>query len=292
MNQPVSVNFAITGVGNIKTIAEPQIPELPDFRVRWASSNESISKLNDRIGGTKTFEEVFIPKRPGRLEIPSLSFNFFDPEAERYRTVSTKPITLTVKKTEGYAASPELPYTAPDLKIGADARDIRYIKSDPGRLGPQHQLVITTPVFLAVNALPVLALIGTVLARRRRERLSGDIGYARAHRALREARRRLSKARSLAVVATAGEFYAESSLAVLSYIADKLNISPHGLTNDRICALLSERGAEPQLVADTTDFLSRCAFARYAPAAMKQADIEQALSDAQELMVRMEDVRF
>ncbi|MEW5795483.1 MAG: BatD family protein [Candidatus Zixiibacteriota bacterium] len=292
VNQPVSVNLTITGVGNIKSVAEPVIPELTDFRVYKASSNESVSKLDDRIGGTKVFEEVFIPKRPGLLEIPSLTFSFFDPEAERYRIVKTDPIALQVSRGEGYAATPDLPYTGPDIKIGAEARDIRYIKTQPGDLGKPRELLLTSPLYLAVNAVPVLALIATVIMRRRREKLSGDIGYARSRRASKEARRRLGQARSLASVSTSEKFFAECSAALLSFIGDKLNVSPHGLTGDRISDLLRDRSADEQLIRDILAFLDQCGFARYAPSTVSQPDIDQALADAENLMVRLEEVRF
>jgi len=292
VNQPVSVNFLINGVGNIKSVAEPVIPDLPDFRVYKASSNESITKLDERLGGTRTFEEVFIPKRPGQLVVPAISFSYFDPEAGQYRSARTEPITLNVIRTEGYTAAPEMPYSAPDLKISADARDIRYIKGDPGDLGPRKGLLLTSPLYLLVNAAPVLALMVTVLLRRRREKLSGDIGYARSRRASREARRKLARAGQLANVNTSEQFFGESGQALLSFIGDKLNVSPHGLTGDRIRELLDDHSADPQLVKDILAFLDRCSFARYAPATVSQTDIDQALADAEKLMMRLEEVRF
>lgn len=292
VNQPVSVTIAISGTGNIKSVAEPVIAESPDFRVYKASSNESSSNLNDRIGGTKTFEEVFIPKRPGRLEIPALAFNYFDPDEKRYKVISTRPISLNVLKTEGYAEVPDLPYAAPGMTVGAEARDIRYIKTDPGDLRPVGRLLIHSPIYLAVNAAPVALLAATVIMRRRREKLAGDVGYARARQASREARRRLVRARKLAAVATAGDFYAEASRALLSFVADKLNISPHGLTTDRLSELLTQHGAAVELVDQTTSFLKKCDFARFAPAAVAQADIEQSLHEAEQIMVRMEEVKF
>ena len=88
---------------------------------------------------------------------------------------------------------------------------------------------------------------------------------ARARGAARLARKRLTRAKSLANPETAEEFYAECNLAVLAYIGDKLNISPHGLTTERVTELLAGRGADDDLVNDTVAFLERCAFARYAP---------------------------
>jgi len=292
VNQPVTVEINIRGVGNVKSAAEPKIDSLPDFRVYRASSNETVSKVDGKIGGTKTFEEVFIPKRPGMLEIPSLSFNYFNPESNKYRTVRTRPIRLQVHKPAGYAAGTDLPYAGPDLTIGAEAREIRYIKTDLGKLQPTGQLLISSPLYLAANCVPVAVLLVTVVIRRRREKLSSDIGFARSRQASKQARKRLTRARTLANISRAGEFFSESNQALLSYIADKLNISPHGLTPDRVAELLSDRNADQQLVNDTIVFLNQCAYARYAAAVTEQEEIDKALKAAEDLMIRMESVKF
>ncbi len=292
VNQPVTVKVKIAGAGNIKSIAEPKIPDLQDFRVYRASSNESSAKINDRLSGTKVYEEVFMPKRPGILEIPALAFNYFDPDRGRYETLMTKPISISVAKPEGYLSSPDIPYSSPAAIIGSQAQDIRYIKSDAGDLRPIGKLVILTPAYLLANGLPVAVLVGLVVMRRRRDRLSADIGYARSRSASRGARKRLGKARSLAKLETAQEFYGELSLVVTAYVADKLNVSPHGLMSDKIGELLADMEATSDLINDVTRFLRQCDFARFAPTSMSASDLESALSSAESIMVRMEEVKF
>jgi hypothetical protein len=292
VNQPVSVEFRFQGTGNIKSVAEPVIPELTDFRVYKASSNESVSKYNDLLGGVKTFEEVFIPRRPGTLEIPSLSFSYFDPTLGKYQTNRTRPIKLNVIKPEGYVADGSVPFAGPDLTIGSEARDIRYIKTSPGDLRPQRQLIIQSPLYLAVNAFPVAVLAAMVLLRVRRERLAADVGYARSRGASKQARRRLVKASKLAGGNDVAGFWSECSTVVLAFVADKLNISPHGLTSQKLATLLGERGADQGLIEDTTAFLDKCDFARYASGSSIATDLQQALKTAEDLMVRMEGVRF
>jgi len=292
INQPVTVTVNIKGVGNIKSVAEPEIPDLDDFRIYLASSNESMSTVDDKIGGTRTFEEVFIPKRAGDLEIPSLRMSYFDPKTGKYKTVNTKPISLKVIRPEGYAATSELPYSAPDMTIGADARDIRFIKTDIGELQPKGQLMSGGALYGAVNIASVLLLAVTVAFRIKRERLSADVGLARSRAAAKQARKRLSRARGLASTSTATDFYTECTLAVTSYIADKLNESPHGLTSEKIASSLTERGAKQTLIDDTVGFLNQCGFARYTSSSSTQEEIDRALVAAQELMVRMEGVKF
>lgn len=291
VNQPVSVTITITGWGNVKSVAEPPIEDLQDFRVYRASSNEELSKRNDRIGGKKVFEEVFIPNRPGKLEIPPLSFSYFDPERGAYRTETTAPIRLTVTPGEG-STEADLPYNTPGVSIGSEATDIRYIKEDLGDVRNRSELILFSPTYLIVNGLPVLALLGFVLVRIRREKLAGDVGYARSRSASRMAKKRLATAKSKANTTTAEAFYAELTLAVTAYIADKLNISPHGLTRDRIRELLTGSRADDQLTSDTLDFLRRCDFARFAPASITADAIARDLEAAERIMVRMEGVRF
>ena len=106
------------------------------------------------------------------------------------------------------------------------------------------------------------------------------------------ARKRLAKARSLAKLDTAQEFYAELSLAAIAYIADKLNISPYGLTSDQIADLLREKSGDETLVTDTVSFLRQCDFARFAPANLMAQDLESGLATAEQIMVRIEGVKF
>jgi len=292
VNQPLTVVFKITGVGNIKSIAEPVMPTLQDFRIYRSASSENMTKLNDQLGGTKIFEEVFMPGRPGEQELPGVSYNYFDPEAAKYRTINTQPFKIKVLKPEGFAGAPDVPYSTPELSIGSEARDIRYIKTDLGETQPAGEVLLLTPSYIFVNGLPLAVLAGLVIVRKRRERFQADIGYARSRTASKAARKRLSKARSLAKVQTLSEFYAELNLVLTAYIADKLNISPNGLTTDRIKTLLEEKHAGEKLVNDVIDIIKQCDFARFASSSLAQNDINQSLAKVEEIMAGIEGVKF
>ena len=292
-NQPLSVSVKISGRGNIKSIAEPVMPEKEDqFRIYRASTSENLSKNGDKIGGTKIFEEVFIPKRPGEIEIPAISYNYFDPYAKKYRFITSNPISIKVTKPEGYVASTDVPYAAPDLKIGSDAKDIRYIKQDIGDTHPIGDLIIFKPLYIAVNAVPLLIFAGLIAVRIRKEKFESDIGLARSKTALKEAKRKLTKAKSIARTDTTAEFYVEIYAAVTSFIADKMNISPHGLTIESIKKLLIDKNAKEELIHDIETLLKQTDFARYAASSMKQEDINADLLKAENIMVAMSEVNF
>ena len=292
-NQPLSVTVKLSGRGNIKSIAEPEMPSMDDqFRIYRASTSENLTKNGDKIGGTKIFEEVFIPKRPGDIDIPAITYNYFDPYAKKYRFISSNPIPIKVTKPEGYVASADVPYTTPDFKIGSDAKDIRYIKDDIGETQPVGSLILFNPIYIAVNAVPLLIFAGMIAVRIRKEKFEGDIGLARSKTALREAKRKLAKAKSIAHTDTTAEFYVEIYSAVTSFIADKMNISPHGLTIESIKELLSHKNADEELIKEIEQLLKQTDFARYAASSMNQDTINADLEKAQSIMVSISEVDF
>jgi hypothetical protein len=292
VNEPVTVTIRIRGQGNIASVAEPAIGDLEDFRVYRASSSENTSHLNDVLGGTKTFEEVFIPRRPGELTIPALSLSYFNPRTGKYQKKKTQPITLHVEAGESYTGNEDLPYAPSGISIGSEARDIRFIKGDIGDLTGSGRVILTSPAYLIINGVPVLAFIGLVVYRSRQRRLNRHTALVRSRAASRIAKKRLATARKLAGGENKETFYAELGTAVLSYVADKVNVSPHGLTSDSVAAMLRDRGASDELVTGVSDFLRRCDFARYAPSDVDDTGINEDLQRAEDLIIQLERVKI
>lgn len=292
VNQPITVTVRITGTGNIKAVAEPIIPESEDFRVYQASARENVTRNNYTLGGTKIFEEVFVPRRPGNLKLPALTFNFFNPQTNKYQSISSSEVPITVVGGEQMATSGELPYAPSGVKIGTQANDIRYLKQNMGGVSEPGELVIHQPIYLILNSLPVLGLIGTILFRRRQEKLATNVGYARARSATRQAQKRLARAKALAKDEDSEKFFAEISSAVISFVADKLNISPHGLTSDQVARLLKEHGAADEVARQTVALLRECDFARYTPTGRTAAGRADLMTRAEQLMVHIGGLKF
>ncbi len=292
VNQPVTVTYKINGTGNIKTIAEPVIEESKDFRVYRASSNENITQIGGTVGGTKTFEEVYIPKRAGKLTIPSVEFNFFNPKNKKYEVLNSKAFEINVNlPAEGEYADVPL-QSIPGRVVDTKAKDIRFIKYDTGNLKKEKPLIIQRPIYLVINALPVLVLAFVFINRKRRDKYSRDIGYARSRTARKMARKRLSTARKLAGSGDNNRFFAEIRAAIFSYIADKKNISPHGLTGDDIMAIVREAGAGEELLDKIKRLLRKADFAQYSSASVSTEEMQESLKMAEQTLVDLEDVKI
>ena len=99
-NEPVTLKMTIEGEGNIETITRPKVPELTGFKTYDADTSSQLFKTGNVIGGTKSFEVVFIPQNDGKAYIPPLEFSYFDPRAEKYVTVRTPNFQIEVEKSE------------------------------------------------------------------------------------------------------------------------------------------------------------------------------------------------
>jgi len=292
VNQPVTVTYKISGTGNITTVAEPQIGDLKDFRIYRAASDEKVSKVGGVIGGTKIFEEVYIPKRAGKLTIPPVEFNYFNPATKKYHVETIKPIVLTVNAVEEseYADLPFRPVAG--RVVDPNARDIRFIKYDLSDLLLKRPLILLRPSYFIINSIPLLVLAFVWISTRRKEKFQADVGYARSRRAKKMAKKRLAAASKLAGSGHPNKFYAEIRLAIFSYVADKLNISPHGMTGDSLLDILIRSGAQDELVSKVSELLKNADFAQYSSAGVPLEKIMQSLSEAENALVKLEGVNL
>jgi hypothetical protein len=287
VGQPITLKARISGVGNVKSVGEPAIPELPDFRTYSSGSSEKVSKENYQVSGVKTYEEVLIPKKAGKYTLPPIEVSFFNPKAKSYKTLKSEPILLTVLPPA--EASPTEIAQLSKQEIGAAVKDIRYIKLSAGELKNQGENLYKKPLFLALQLIPLFAFAMSWRHQRVRERLNSDVGYARGRRAHKLARKRLKGARKLISAGQSKEFYCEVARASLQFLGDKLNLPAYGLTRDRIETELSERGVGKEKVENLAKVLDSCDFARFAPVFSTKEEMEGFLSQAEAAIAELED---
>jgi hypothetical protein len=290
VNEPVTLSFKISGIGNVQTVPEPLWPELESFRSYEAKSTTHTSTENYKVQGEKTFEKLFIPREAGQYTIPSFRLTYFDPEIRAYRTAETEPLALTIRPgvPEGPSAAPGNQQKAVTL-VG---RDIRHIKAAPPVLRDQGQHLYQNGLFLSSWALSPLLVIGAVLYQRQRQRLRQDVRYARLRRAHKMARQRLARAKKLMKGHDSKAFYGEVARAITGYLADKMNVPAVGLRLGEMAGELERRGADQQTVDRLNRCWAECDLGRFAPVAGSPEAMKNLLTEAEECIVCLEGLKW
>jgi hypothetical protein len=228
-NEALTYRLQISGEGNLRTLPEPDIAFPNDFEVYPPELSESIDRSGGRVSGSRIYEYVLIPRSPGTRTIPSVEYGYFDPRQGRYAAAASDPIRVTVT---GEAVSGPIIGGRGRGAITTLREDIRFIRVAAPKFVRQDQSLMSTPGFWVVLLVPLVALSGAVGVRRHRDRLSGDVAYARGRRASRVAKQRLARARSLLSPNRVREFHAEVGRALQGFLGDKLNIAEAGMIRD------------------------------------------------------------
>ncbi|HZI95126.1 MAG TPA: BatD family protein [Patescibacteria group bacterium] len=286
VNDAVGLKVIVKGAGNIRTVGEPLLPPLPDYKKYAPRVDEKKDLTQERLTGTKTWDYVLSPLAPGKQDIPPIKFSWFDPAKGAYVETASPAVPILVMRGEGGAAVAGASPAPSRREVTAFGRDIRYIKPDSNTTSgtPFHR----SAGFMTLLAAPVVLNGGLLLMARRRGQRLANAGVIRRRRAPGFARRRLKEARRLLAAGRSREFHQEVARALSGYIGDKLDLSPSGLTHQTIDTLLEARGVGEGARGELQRCLEACDYARFAPVAPGLPEMRELLGRAEQLLARLE----
>ncbi len=277
---PITLRMNLTGRGSLADAQPPALTNADSFR----TYEPRAGKLE---GAARSFEQVLIPNDAKVHAIPPVRFSYFDPEARRYQVLESQPIALVVRPPQSAPRAEVVtgaaPRSAPEEKLG---RDIVYIKDDPGRLAAPADAWYRSLPFLLWQPVPLLLFAAAVWYDRRRQRLTGDVRYARFTRAGKQAKRALAAAEHALATGNRQQFYDALSRTMQEYLAAKLDLPPGAIDADAVAA----RGVSDECVQRVRNFLTTCEQVRFAPGT-GDGDMRGTLALAQEVIKQLERTR-
>jgi hypothetical protein len=287
----VTLTARVRGTGNLRDvrIATPAIDGLSFLEPQI---KDEIESPGDRVGGVRTFEWLVVPRRAGSYVLPALGFATFDPAAETYGRAESPPLTLvaagnTVAEPASGDATPTnaTPESADESAEAAATFGPLRTESALRRRSP---LLVEAPWFpYALGAPPALWLAALLLsAVLRRARARADANAPQ--RALRGARKRLTKADALAKAGDARGFYGELSSALKTALEARLGEPVGGFTLSALRGHLGARGMPEDLAARLVDELEGAEFARFSASGASPDELGRARDRAQALLDRID----
>ena len=260
-NDPVTLRVIVNGVGNLKLIKQPVVEFPKDFDKYDAKITDKSKLTTNGVEGSVIYDILFVPRHPGKFEIPPIKFIYFDTESDSYKTVSTQGFQLDVKKGEGTTVAN---YTAQE-DIQQLNKDIRFIKTGDTRQHAVDDFFFGSTGYWLSLAVLALIFITLFVVFRQRAIDNANIAGKRAGRANKVATKRLKKASRLMRDNRPSEFYDEVLRALWGYVGDKLNMPVEQLSHDNIAERLSVREVPQDTIALFMGALDECEFERYAP---------------------------
>lgn len=267
-----TLHVVIRGKGNLPVITAPQVPWPAGVEAFDPSAKEDINKTVAPMSGTKAFDYVFTPRGPGHYVIPAISFPYFDPVSQSYKTAGTAPIDFEVlagAKKKRPASGTVVPAAAPVQAPGA----LKQLIQD-------HLEWIFAVLILSALA---VYLWRQNIRLRKAEQAQKEEAARRAEEeriAEEKARESLAAAAAAAVPAVdyllevrqlfeQGDykgFYRELNRAIWKALSRKLELPASELNKLNIARQLDVKGWDKQDILSLENILNECEMNLYTPA--------------------------
>ncbi len=272
--EAASLEYIVTGTGNIKYIHEPK-PEIPDDFEQFTPKTDYRTRVSgSTVTGTMMVDYTIVPQSVGTFKIPEQKFVYFNPSKKAYVTLTAPGYNMEIAKGSGTTISAE------QREIEARNTDILHIKTGDKHLSLAHEPVIFSWWYWTVAALLVVLLVVAIIVYGRQVRLNADVAGRRNARASKVARKRLREAEGFMKSRQPEKFYEAMLKAMWGYLGDKLSMPVSQLTRQNIFETLMERGVAEDAANRVLGVLDQCEMARYTPDSSSEASVEAVYNEA------------
>lgn len=255
--ESIKLTLALSGRGNLAFFRRPDLERAPGFE-----PFAFFGAVETKEATRREIVYDLAPRSSSIEEIPSIRFDYFDPEAAAYRAAETPAIPVRVRPIPPGEAVLLRPATAPPVEVGGeDLRDVKPLVSLPVENGE-----IPKTIYWLAGFAP-LGYAGAFLVRARRTRRESDPVAWRRERAERAFRRRSAEIRRLCESGEGRAACERIARSLAGYLADRLGATPESILGSDVEGRLRDAGASPDLARAFAALFEECDRSVYAASA-------------------------
>jgi hypothetical protein len=281
-----TLTVTVSGQGNTRDLSLPSPQWGNDFKIYEDQSEYRQTSGAQSISGERVYTFALVPLKTGKLKVPAIILNYFDPTKGDYVSIQTQASPLTVSPGTG---NPKLKVVDSDTP-GKNGNAIHKVGEDilPIHTGPEvfenHNSAADSGILYGIGLLlPVGLFLLSSEIYKRRQRLKYDIAFSRSHGAYKQA---LKKLDSLIPENDSCDIARELSLIVREYLGNILNLQGTAITSSEVESKLLKGNFSEKEIQATRTLLERYETLQYAPTVSNPSD--ELIRDARNLLDQLE----
>lgn len=279
-DESLTLDLKVSGKGNLKLFTIPSVKLPNTLEVYEPERNESVKTT---IGGMQGFisnSYTIVPQFKGTYPINPITFSYFDPKSEKYKTITSKEFTIEVEN--GPVSTPIASTVGNDgnKQVVLSKDNFKYLKLDANLKPTTQQPFFQSALFWSLLGGPFLLIPLFILAGKKRKARLNDVEGNKLRRVNKLAKKYLSEAKRN--VSNPIVFYESLERALHNYLKARLNIETSEMDKSLISKMLQEKNVESTVVENYIGLLKSCEFARYASSS--KASIQQDYAKAVEVI--------
>jgi hypothetical protein len=281
-NETSEVKVAVSGRGNLKLFELPTAETPVELEMYQPKRKERIRINANGISGSVTDTYTVVPQYKGKYKIPSVSFSYFNPKEEKYKTIATEDFFVDVQEGKELITLDTTSVTKQDVVLAGQS--FRYIATRTSFVAKKQSAFFKSNLFYMLLLLPLIAIpIGVFIGKRNTKR-NNDIAGNKTRKAERLAKKYLSKAQKQ--LGKKEAFYEALERALHNYLKAKLGIETSEISKERITELLENKKVKTSTIHQFIEVLKSSDFARYTPFTAMQ--MKEEFERAKEVIIQLD----
>ncbi len=275
----------VEGKGNLKLFQLPVLEMPGSLEVYEPEFNENVRTTLSGMQGKVSDQYTVVPSFKGKYPIPPISFSYFDPEAQGYKTISSEEIMIDVM--EG-----PLENSSGSIAIGQNNKQViqstgsqfNFIKLTPNLRPSKNTVFFGSLKFYLLLISPLLLIPLAIVFGKRREAIASDVAGNKIKKANKLARKYLYKAKK--ALGEKDAFYIALEKALHNYLKAKLKIETSEFAKEKVASLLAQKTVDTETTEGFIGLLKNCEMARYSP--FSEVQMKQDYTKASEVISAMD----
>jgi len=269
----------VRGNGNLKLFDLPKISVPNTLELYEPEHSEQVKTTLKGMQGSIEDSYTIVPQYQGKYPISPLTFSYFDPKRETYRTLQSQKLIVDVfdGPIAGRSSIANNSQIQQQNVVSSDSA-FRFINLDTSLNWIDQKSFWKSNGYWGLVLSPFAALIFLFFVQKQKSKNVQDEQQIKQRAANRLARKYLSSAK--AQLNNQAAFYEALERALHNYLKAKLTIETQEFSKLKIKTLLAARQVSQTTATSFVELLENCEQARYAPgtAVNMNADYQSASS--------------
>ncbi|APS38027.1 MULTISPECIES: BatD family protein [unclassified Salegentibacter] len=275
-SESLEAKVEIRGNGNLNLFELPSLEVPSSLEMYDPQRTENVTTTLNGKQGSIIDSYTIVPTRKGQYPIQPLTFSYFDPKTQTYKSLSSQEILIDVEEGPVSTSGGRIAENS-KRAVNLPSEQFRFIKTQTNLRPLEQQAFFRSWTYWGSLLLPFAAIPLFILFGKKREAIAADVHGNRLKKANKLARKYLSEAKKN--LGDQQAFYESLERAMHNYLKAKLHIQTSEMSKERILEILKEKNVPDETSAEFIEVLKSCEFARYTPASnsAQQEDYDKAV---------------
>ena len=282
-NESSQIQLTVSGKGNLKLFELPAVETPVELEKYQPERKEKVRVATDGLLGSVTDTYTVVPQFKGKYKIPNISFSYFNPQTEKYSTISTEDLYVDV--TEGKElVTNDNSSSVQKKSVVSTGKNFRYIQTKTNFITQQTKDFYKSYLFYLLLLLPLSMIPLGILIAKNNEKRNSDVIGRKLRKAERLAKKYLSEAQKQ--LGKKEAFYEALERALHNYLKAKLGIETGDISKENITKILEKKNIKDTTIKHFIDVLKASDFARYTP--ITDTEMKQEFERAKQVIIELD----